>query len=31
VVPETMQYLGEPGIPPQADRTPSFASRFDSI
>ena len=31
VVPETRHYLGEPGIPPQTDRTPSFASRFDSI
>ena len=30
VVPETMQYPGEPGIPPQWGRTPSFASRFDS-
>jgi hypothetical protein len=29
VVPETMQYPGEPGIPPQAGRVPSFASRFD--
>ena len=30
VVPETMQYPGEPGIPPQWGRIPSFASRFDS-
>ena len=30
VVPETMTYPGEPGIPPQWGRTPSFASRFDS-
>jgi len=30
VVPETMQYPGEPGIPPQWGCTPSFASRFDS-
>ncbi len=30
VVPETKQYPGEPGIPPQPGRKPSFASRFDS-
>ena len=30
VVPETMQYPGEPGIPAQPGRVPSFASRFDS-
>ena len=30
VVPETMHYIGEPGIPAQPGRTPSFASRFDS-
>ena len=29
VVPETRQYPGEPGIPPQPGRTPSFASRYD--
>ena len=30
VVPETMHYIGEPGIPAQPGRVPSFASRFDS-
>ena len=29
VVPETRQYTGEPGIPAQPGRTPSFASRYD--
>ena len=29
VVPETRHYTGEPGIPPQAGRPPSFASRYD--
>lgn len=30
VAPETEQYVGGPGIPPQSGRTPSFASKFDS-
>ena len=29
VAPETRQYTGEPGIPAQPGRTPSFASRYD--
>ncbi|MDG2906017.1 MAG: TauD/TfdA family dioxygenase [Acidimicrobiales bacterium] len=30
VVPDTKHYPGEPGIPPQPGRKPSFASRFDN-